>query len=437
MTLPASTFTRVLALLLALAADFASGASLWPADSDRANLPPEGEPEPPLTLHWTRPAALAEGFAALLPSNRAEILDVEVDDRVRETHPRLQADTLRDVFRWRLESGDAQLTPLRNGSRCRLFPRASAEKPIVVSVRMTRTYVEPARPFRRARERQFTATVTGRIVAPVSGERLSAQGWLEGFEIGRYPNPRDPVLLAGLGGTYNWVQLHAARFEPPPWFHSVTRQSRGWPISEHIRLGDFTIDERYFTLGMPQWVAIDPLLISKLEELAAEMHRAGHAFAHWSFIYGFRSPSYNARRREIDGRDSLKSPFSQHMFGRAADIIIDTDGDGILDDLDGDGAVTVRDAAVIMRFVNALDRRLRAVGDPRVGGAGLYGAHDFFERADHVGQTPYVHVDVRGFVHEDGTLFRWPSRWPDTGEPIPWGDRRLGQDDAAPAPVSL
>jgi hypothetical protein len=29
--------------------------------------------------------------------------------------------------------------------------------------------------------------------------------------------------------------------------------------------------------------------------------------------------------------------FSQHQFGAAADIFIDEDGDGVMDDLDGDG----------------------------------------------------------------------------------------------------
>jgi hypothetical protein len=375
----------------------------------------------PLRLEWRSPDALAQGYAALLPSNRATVLSVRVVDEVTNRDPDLVAIPDEEEFVWRLESGEGLLTPRGDGSRCRLLPQASLGEPLVVSVTLTRTYHDPGRRLFK-REQTHTATLRGRIVAPISADHMDARGRIEGFQIGEYPDPYDQQLLESLGGAYDWVREHADRYDPPQWFYPVTGASRDWAISKHVRLGDFILDAPHLSLGMPQCAAIDPLLLAKLEELAEEMHDAGHAFDHWSFIYGFRSPNYNLGRIEQDQEDSLKSPFSQHMLGRAADIIVDTDGDGILDDLDGDGEITVRDAAVIMHHVNVIDRRHRATGNPRMGGAGLYAEHDYFERAAAIGQSPYVHVDVRGFTRDDGTLFRWPSIWPDSGEPIRWSE---------------
>ncbi|MBN1475832.1 hypothetical protein JXA47_03670, partial [Candidatus Sumerlaeota bacterium] len=234
-----------------------------------------------------------------------------------------------------------------------------------------------------------------------------------------YPNAHDLEYLQTLEGDYEWVHANADRFEVPLWFYPVTEESRDWWISPHLRLGEFVLDHTWFSLGMPQWVAIEPRLVSKLEDLAALMHGSGFEFDHFTLIYGFRPPSYNLGRIERDAEETLKSPFSQHMYGQAADLIIDTDGDLRLDDLNGDGEVTVRDAAVIMSFINALDRHYRTEGDPRVGGAGIYDHHDFFERPI---LSPYAHLDVRGFLRENGTLYRWPANWPDTGEPIRWGE---------------
>jgi hypothetical protein len=77
------------------------------------------------------------------------------------------------------------------------------------------------------------------------------------------------------------------------------------------------------------------------------------------------------------------------MFGDAADVFVDNDGDGRMDDLNHDGRVDHRDARVILdaaERVEGLHPELR-------GGVGVYRATS--------SHGPFAHVDVRG----------WRARW--------------------------
>jgi hypothetical protein len=82
------------------------------------------------------------------------------------------------------------------------------------------------------------------------------------------------------------------------------------------------------------------------------------------------------------------------MYGDAADVFVDNDGDGRTDDLDGDGRVTIADAQVMARAAERVE-----LEHPRlVGGIGVYSA-----TASH---GPFMHVDTRGYR----------ARWLGTGD---------------------
>lgn len=250
------------------------------------------------------------------------------------------------------------------------------------------------------------------VISPTPGNLLH-KGELDDFKMGEYLNPSSP----GASKT-SYAALYPEKFLPPRVFYLVDDLSRDLRISRHLRLGDFALDYPWFSLGKRQYIALDYGLVRKMEDLIDELNRAGLPGEKFCIIYGFRPPAYNLERITQDGSESLKTPFSLHQYGRAVDFILDADGDLRMDDLDGDGKITVRDAAVIAHHVNVLDRRYRAQGISLYGGAGLYDHHDFWERPV---QTPYVHMDIRGFLDEKGGLIRWPAEWPDTGEPISWG----------------
>lgn len=258
------------------------------------------------------------------------------------------------------------------------------------------------------------------LLTPVTGALLSG-GIIDGYNIGEYLDPNDPEVRRRYGITSSVYEMYPDRFAVPEWFYRVTPEIKDMHIAEHQTLGLHVIDFPWKSLGMPQYIALDVNLVRKIEDLRALMVADGFQISEFKAIYGFRPPSFNLGKIDEEADTTLKVPFSQHQYGRALDLIIDEDGDLKLDDLNKDGKIDIYDAAVIMHYVNILDRQYRAEGRMEiVGGAGLYTHNDFLERSAAVGQTPYIHVDTRGYLGQGGTLVRWPSAWPD-GTTIRWG----------------
>jgi uncharacterized protein YcbK (DUF882 family) len=96
---------------------------------------------------------------------------------------------------------------------------------------------------------------------------------------------------------------------------------------------------------------------------------------------GFRTPSYNAGGGNTSGRADL----SRHMYGDAADVYIDNDRDGNMDDLNGDGRVNIGDARFMEEAVNRVERAHPEL----IGGTGVYVAC--------CGHGPFIHIDTRGY----------------------------------------
>jgi uncharacterized protein YcbK (DUF882 family) len=121
-------------------------------------------------------------------------------------------------------------------------------------------------------------------------------------------------------------------------------------------------------------------MLLKLERLLAEAREAGIQVETIYVMSGYRTPFYN----EAIGNQTINS---RHTHADAADIYVDLDRDGRMDDLDGSGSVAVGDARHMAALVEGL------VGQdwyrPFVGGLGTYGP------APHRG--PFIHVDTRGF----------------------------------------
>jgi hypothetical protein len=159
----------------------------------------------------------------------------------------------------------------------------------------------------------------------------------------------------------------------------VTRENLGTPISEHFTLGDF------ITKGQndvwPKYVVISPRVLDKVELTIQEMEAEGHPVRHVFVVSAFRTPSYNVSGGDPSGRAGL----SRHMYGDAMDVVIDNDGDNLMDDLNGDGRVNVKDARVLGAAAAAVEAKYPDL----IGGIGIYsptGAHHGF-----------VHIDTRGF----------------------------------------
>lgn len=167
---------------------------------------------------------------------------------------------------------------------------------------------------------------------------------------------------------------------PPTHFAGVSDELSGLQISPHFTLGQFLCKQE--TSGEP-YLVLSERLLAKLELLLQEANARGWRADTFTVMSGYRTPAYNAAIG--NGR------YSRHIYGGAADIFIDHDGDGWMDDLNGDGLRDRKDAAELFDLVELLSETPNFA--PFIGGVGEYGPN-----AVH---GPFVHVDERG----------WRARW--------------------------
>jgi hypothetical protein len=77
------------------------------------------------------------------------------------------------------------------------------------------------------------------------------------------------------------------------------------------------------------------------------------------------------------------------MYGDAADVFVDNDGNGRMDDLNRDGRVDSRDARILISAVEKVEREHPEL----IGGGAAYRSTR--------SHGPFAHIDVRG----------WRARW--------------------------
>ncbi|HUP48881.1 MAG TPA: hypothetical protein VNA04_08825 [Thermoanaerobaculia bacterium] len=197
--------------------------------------------------------------------------------------------------------------------------------------------------------------------------------------------PRDEKRGGRIGSYFlgSWPfeqggQPRSPAYAPPAGFIEVSRENQDTHVSEHFRVRDFlTKDQRDV---WPKYLLLNPKTIDKLELIIQDLEARGIRVKHMEVMSGFRTPRYNHSGGNTAGRAKL----SRHMYGDAADVFVDNDRNGGMDDLNGDGRVDVRDAEVIAQAAERVEARFPAL----VGGIGIYKAC--------CGHGPFTHVDVRG-----------------------------------------
>lgn len=188
----------------------------------------------------------------------------------------------------------------------------------------------------------------------------------------------------GMLGVYrmgSWPAERSAvseRYANPPGFIRVTPENQDTYISAHFRLRDFLTKDQ--AQVWPKYLVLEENLVDKLELVIGALGRRGVSVSRMSVMSGFRTPQYNDRGVGAGGRASN----SRHQYGDAADVYVDNDGDGNMDDLNGDGRVTTDDAKYLARVVESVEADYPALA----GGVGIYSATS--------AHGPFVHVDVRG-----------------------------------------
>ncbi len=130
--------------------------------------------------------------------------------------------------------------------------------------------------------------------------------YLDGYRIGRYPEKP----LYGL-----------ADYLPPTGFIEVTRENENVLVSPHFRLGQFLCKQP----GSRRYIVLNKRLPLALEYILKRVNEAGLRATTFTIMSGYRTPAYNTSLGNVQ--------YSMHQWGGAADIFIDENGDGIMDDL--------------------------------------------------------------------------------------------------------
>jgi hypothetical protein len=200
------------------------------------------------------------------------------------------------------------------------------------------------------------------VMVPGTGVR---NGVLNGFQIGDYPEKP-------LNGNLIYV--------PPRGFIEVTRETEDTRVSPHFRIKQFLTKQKS---DYPKYLVLDERLIYALEVIGSHLEGRGWDAGDIFVMSGYRTPYYN---KQLDD-----TKYSLHQWGKAADIFLDKDNDGLMDDFNKDDAIDRRDAVALAEMI---ERLLKGADlSAYIGGIGIYGATS--------AHGPFVHVDTRP----------WKARW--------------------------
>jgi len=209
-----------------------------------------------------------------------------------------------------------------------------------------------------------------------------------------FPASQKKSAKIGLYYIGNWPSARASRasakadYTPPGGFIEVTQATQNTALSDHFKLKDFFPHDQQAV--WPKYIVVKMKLVDKMELILDDLRAHGIRTDRVTVMSGFRTPQYNVRGGDTRGRAAL----SRHMYGDAADIFIDNDGNGNMDDLNRDGKVNMGDARVILEAAN----RVEAAHPSLIGGVGVY--------AGTSAHGPFTHIDTRGY----------PARWIGTGD---------------------
>ena len=200
------------------------------------------------------------------------------------------------------------------------------------------------------------------VLTPISQKKGE---YLNGYRIGNYPTQplRDNPI-----------------YNRPVGLFEVTESNENMKLTPHFTLRQFLCKQAG---DHPKYVIIRERLLLKLEYLLEKTNRTGYTIETFGFISGYRTPFYNKSIKNVQ--------YSRHVYGGAADIFIDQDKNGAMDDLNKDGVIDDKDVQVFYQIVDS-EYDKKDYHKFR-GGLGFYKRNKV-----HHG---FIHVDVRG------TKARW------------------------------
>jgi hypothetical protein len=185
---------------------------------------------------------------------------------------------------------------------------------------------------------------------------------LNGYRIGKYP--AKPLRNLPI-------------YSPPKGFIEITPENEDTYISPHFQIKQFLSKQAG---DYPKYLVLRARLILKLELILEKINEYGISCNNLHIMSGYRTPFYNKSIGNVK--------YSRHVWGGAADVFIDENPkDGNMDDLNKDGKINYKDAAVLYKII---DDMYEYHWYER-----FWGGLAWYKTTRSHG--PFVHVDVRGF----------------------------------------
>ena len=186
-------------------------------------------------------------------------------------------------------------------------------------------------------------------------------GYLNGYRIGKYPAEK---------------YKNKESYRNPLGFIEVNEENKDMFLSPHFQLKQFLCKQKS---NWPKYVVINPRMLRKLELVLEKLNESGIKANTLFLMSAYRTPFYNKAIGNVK--------YSRHIFGDAIDLYVDKNHDAVMDDLNKDGIISMKDAEIIQSIVNKIDN------DPEyndlLGGMGKYN-----KNAAH---TYFIHIDTRGY----------------------------------------
>ena len=131
----------------------------------------------------------------------------------------------------------------------------------------------------------------------------------------------------------------------PKGFIEVTRENEDTKVSPNFRIKEFLTKQKS---GYPKYLVLDERLVYPARSDRRASRARGWDADDIFVMSGYRTPFYN---KQLDD-----TKYSLHQWGRAADIFLDKDGNGMMDDFNKDKVVTKEDAVALANVLEGSPR---------------------------------------------------------------------------------
>ena len=175
------------------------------------------------------------------------------------------------------------------------------------------------------------------------------------------------------------VRRHAESYQPPAFLLRMEPAVAALEVLPGYTLNEWVCHTQKDGTESAPFATLSPALLEKVQRFNDELARRGLSKTGARLLSGFRTPKYNI---EVEG-----TRYSRHIYGDAADLIVDDNGDGRMDDINRDGVLDRKDGIALARVAEDLE----VAGSVEIGGIGIYELEPKNPRG------VSLHLDTRGF----------------------------------------